>query len=107
LEETGKVVVFITAASSEEAREIARLLVERRRAACVSILPKVESLFWWQEQLDSATESLLVAKTRASLLPDVVSIVKEVHSYEVPEVVAVPIVGGNPDYLRWMDITCG
>ena len=107
MEETGKVVVFITAASSEEAREIARLLVERRRAACVSILPKVESLFWWQEQLDSATESLLVAKTRASLLPDVVSIVKEVHSYEVPEVVAVPIVGGNPDYLRWMDITCG
>jgi periplasmic divalent cation tolerance protein len=70
--------------------------------ACVNILPKVRSLFWWQDKLDSSQESLLMVKTRVSLLNEIVSMVREVHSYDVPEVIALPIIGGNPDYLEWI-----
>ena len=98
-----EVVVFITTGSEEEARNIADHLLSRRKAACVNIMPKIESHFWWQEKLDSARESLLIVKTKASLLPEIINLVKEIHSYEVPEVIALPIVGGNPDYLKWLD----
>jgi periplasmic divalent cation tolerance protein len=78
------------------------LLVEQRKAACVSIVPGVHSLFWWQGELDSAEESLLIAKTRGSLLPEVIDLVRKAHSYDVPEIVALPIIGGNEPYLRWI-----
>jgi len=103
MKEPGEIVVFVTAGSGAEARGIGELLLDRRKAACVSIVPGVDSLFWWQGKLDSAQESLLIVKTKASLLPDVVSLVKGVHSYEVPEIIAVPIIGGNEDYLKWID----
>jgi len=101
--ETSSIVVFVTASTEEEARRIADLLVGRRKAACVNIVPRVDSLFWWQGKLDSAQESLLIIKTRASLLPEVVNLVKGVHSYEVPEIIAMPIIGGNEDYLKWLN----
>jgi len=66
-------------------------------------VPSVGSLFWWQGKLDSAQESLLIIKTRALLLPEIVNLVKGVHSYEVPEIIAMPIMGGNEDYLKWID----
>ena len=66
-------------------------------------MPGVSSLFWWQGKLDSAAESLLIVKTRASVLSQVVNLVKQHHSYDVPEVIALPIIGGNQDYLEWMD----
>ncbi len=66
-------------------------------------MPRVNSLFRWQGKLDSAQESLLIIKTRASLLPEIIETVKKAHSYEVPEIIALPIVGGNEDYLKWMD----
>ncbi len=97
------VVLFITTADEEEARLISRVLLERRKAACVSIVPGVNSLFWWQGNIDSAQESLLVVKTRATLVDEVVQLVKEIHSNEVPEIIALPIVGGNQDYLEWID----
>ena len=97
-----KVVVFITAGTEQEANNIARLLVEQRKVACVNIIPKVHSLFWWQGKLDSVQEILLIAKTRASLLPQVINLVQEAHSYDVPEILALPIVGGNEDYLTWI-----
>lgn len=103
MKETSDIVVFVTAGTGEEARRIAELLLDQRKAACVNIVPKVDSLFWWQGKLDSAQESLLIIKTKASLLPDVVSLVKGIHSYEVPEVIAMPIIGGNEDYLKWID----
>jgi len=78
-------------------------LLNQRKAACINIVSGVDSLFWWQGKLDSARESLLIIKTRASLLPEVVELVKSVHIYEVPEIIAMPIVGGNEDYLRWID----
>jgi len=97
------IALFITAASVEEARRISSVLLEQRKVACVNIVPRVSSVFWWQGKLDSAQESLLIIKTKASLLNEVVRLVKEVHSYDVPEVIALPIVGGNQDYLEWID----
>jgi len=95
-------VVFITASSHEEARKIADALVSQRKAACVNIVPRVNSLFRWRGKIEDVEESLLVVKTRAKLFPDVVSTVKGIHSYEVPEIIALPIVEGNPDYLKWI-----
>ncbi len=97
-----KVVIFITAGTEQEAHNIARLLVEQRKAACANIVPRVHSLFWWQGKLDSAQEALLIVKTRTSLLPQVINLVREAHSYDVPEIIALPIIGGNEDYLRWI-----
>jgi periplasmic divalent cation tolerance protein len=104
--ETDKIVVFITTSSEEEARKIAESLVNRRKAACVNIVPRVDSLFWWKGKLDSARESLLLVKTKASLFPEIISLVKEIHSYEVPEIIALPIMAGSEDYLKWLDIAC-
>lgn len=103
MEEAGPVVVMITTADEEEAHRIAELLVNQRKVACVNIVPRVDSLFWWQGKPVSAQESLLIIKTQASLLPEIVSLVKEAHSYEVPEIIALPIIGGSEDYLKWLD----
>jgi periplasmic divalent cation tolerance protein len=103
MKETGKIVILVTTSSEPEAHKIADLLLSRRKAACVNIVPKVDSSFWWQGKLDSARESLLIIKTKASLLPEIVDLVKAAHSYEVPEIIALPIIGGSEDYLRWID----
>ena len=96
------IVVFITTSSYEEARKIADALVVQKKAACVNIVPKVSSLFRWKGKIEDVEESLMVVKTRAELFPDIVSTVKSIHSYEVPEIIALPIVEGNPDYLSWL-----
>ncbi|GAG10655.1 unnamed protein product [marine sediment metagenome] len=103
MEDRAHIVVFITTATAEEAQRIANILVSGRKAACVNIVPQVHSRFWWQGKIDSADEALLVVKTKAALLDEIIKLVKENHSYEVPEIVALPIVGGNPDYLKWLD----
>lgn len=100
--EESYIVVLVTTATFEEAQQISRALIEQRKAACVNIVPKVESLFWWQDKLDSAQESLLIIKTRAPLLNEVITLVKEIHSYTIPEIIALPIVGGSQDYLKWV-----
>ncbi len=101
------IVVFITVADEEEARLISRVLLKQRKAACANIIPGGNSLFWWQEKIDSARESLLVIKTRSALLDEVIQLVKEIHSYDVPEIIALPIIGGNRDYLEWIDNETG
>ena len=103
MKESDYIVIFITTATPEEAQQISRSLLEQRKAACVNIISKVESLFWWNDKLDSAHEILLVVKTKASLLPEITNLVKGAHSYTVPEIIAMPIVGGNPDYLEWIE----
>jgi periplasmic divalent cation tolerance protein len=102
MDKEDNVVIFITTGTDEEAHKIANMLLNKRKAACVNILPRVSSLFWWQDKLDSAQESLIIVKTRASLVNEIVSLVREAHSYDIPEVIALPIVGGNPDYLEWI-----
>ena len=101
-----KVVILITTSGEEEAHKIAELLVNGKKAACVNIVPRVDSLFRWKDKLDSARESLLLVKTKASLFPEIVELVKRTHSYEVPEIIALPIIAGSEDYLKWLDIAC-
>jgi periplasmic divalent cation tolerance protein len=97
------VVVLVTASSQDEARAVGRTLVERRLAACVNIVPGVRSLFRWKGEIEDQEETLLVVKSRAELLPSVIEAVKQVHTYTVPEVIALPILAGSADYLAWLD----
>lgn len=106
MKKADKVVVLITTGSEEEAHKIAESLVNGKKAACVNIVPRVDSLFRWEGKIDSARESLLLVKTKASLFPEIISLVKEIHSYEVPEIIALPIIGGSEDYLEWLDTAC-
>ena len=101
------IVVLITADDAGEGQRIARALVEQKKAACVNIVPGVESIFRWEGKPDEARESLLVVKTKASMLPDVTRLVKELHSNEVPEIISLPITGGNEDYLEWIGESVG
>ena len=95
--------VFMTCEKEEEAQKIASVLLNKKKAACVSIFPKGDSFFWWKGKVEKAREYLIIAKTVSSLLDDLIKLVKEIHNYEVPEVVALPIMGGNEDYLDWLD----
>ena len=104
--EADYIVVLVTTGGEAEARKIAELLVGHKKVACASIVPRVDSLFPWEGRLESARESLMIAKTKASLFPEIAELVKAAHSYEVPEIVALPIVAGSEDYLKWLDITC-
>ena len=103
MEGSDKVVVFITTPTIEEADRIADVIVRQRKAACVNIVPQVRSRFWWQGKIESAEEALLIVKTKSALLDEVIGLVKANHSYEVPEVIVLPISGGNQDYLNWLD----
>jgi len=97
------IVVFITTGTHGHGREIADMLLGEKLVACVNIVPKVHSKFWWKGKIDSGDESLLIVKTRADLLDKLIASVKRKHSYTIPEIIALPIVGGNKDYLDWID----
>ncbi len=101
--ESEHIVVFITVADEEEARLISRVLLKQRKVACINIVPGVNSLFWWRAKIDTERESLLIIKTRSVLLDEITQLVKEIHSDDVPEIIAVPIIGGNKEYLEWID----
>ena len=95
--------VLITTSDDEEARLIADMLLGQRKIACANIVSGLTSLFWWRDKVDRETESLLMVKTRSDCLERLVELVKEVHSYENPEIISLPIVGGSADYLEWID----
>ncbi|TBR18418.1 divalent-cation tolerance protein CutA [bacterium] len=96
-------IIFITASKDKEAEKIAKGLLESKLAACVNIVPRVKSYFWWEGKIDRADELLLIVKTRKSLVNKLIKKVKSLHGYTVPEVVAFPIINGNKDYLKWID----
>ena len=100
---TKHVVVFVTAKDKPEAQRIARGLLNDKLIACANIIDGVQSLFWWQGRIDDAAETLLVLKTKQSLFKKVAARVKALHSYETPEVIALPVVDGHTDYLKWID----
>jgi len=97
------IIVFVTCASRKEANRIARGLVTDRLAACVNILGGVESVFRWQGKIDTSQEVLLVIKSKKSKLTKLISLIKSRHSYQVPEVIALPIIAGEEKYLRWLN----
>jgi periplasmic divalent cation tolerance protein len=100
-------IIYITADTDETARKITDGLLENRMAACVNIVPGLESHYWWQGKIETAQERLLIVKTRQELLADATALVKKLHPYSVPEVIAVPVTGGSPDYLRWVQDETG
>ena len=100
--ETAFIVAFTTVGSREEATKIATLLIEERLAACVNILPGIESVYSWKGEIHADPEIKLMIKTRRSLEDALISRVVELHSYDVCEVTCLPIVAGNPPYLDWL-----
>jgi periplasmic divalent cation tolerance protein len=105
---TDKVVVLITCGSAKEAERIARRLVAARLAACVNVLDApVRSTYRWKEKVESARERLLLIKTSRKLLPRVEAEVRKLHSYDVPEFIALPIAAGSGDYLAWLEACLG
>jgi len=97
-----EIIVLITASNNDEAVAISTALVQERLAACVNIVPAVRSLFIWKGTMQDEQETLLIAKSRQSLMERLIARVKSLHSYAVPEVIALPIVSGSEDYLRWL-----
>lgn len=97
------IVIFVTTANVQEAEKISSQLVNRKLAACANIVEGIKSFFWWQGKIDSAGEVLLVIKSKKSKLAAIIKEVKSLHSYEVPEIIAMPIIAGDKDYLRWVD----
>jgi periplasmic divalent cation tolerance protein len=98
-----EIIVLITASSEQEAVNIGSTLVNEHLAACVNIVPRIRSLFFWEGKTQDAQESLLIAKSRRLVLDQLISRVKALHSYTVPEVIALPIIGGSLEYLAWLN----
>jgi len=99
---TDQIVVLSTCSSEEEAERLARLLVEQRLAACVSVVPGVRSFYRWRGAVECAAEWLLLAKSSRGLFPALAAALERAHSYEVPEVLALPVVEGAANYLDWL-----
>ena len=95
--------IMVTASSREEAEKIATTLLKRKLIACANILGPVSSRFWWQGKIDSAEEYMIFMKTKRELFDQVADNVKQLHSYEVPEIIALPIVEGAKPYLEWIN----
>jgi periplasmic divalent cation tolerance protein len=99
--------IYVTASSLDQAKSIGHQIVEERLVACVNILPHMTSIYRWQGKLEEAEEVVMIVKTTESLVERVISRVRELHSYECPCVVAVPIVAGDPDFLAWISRETG
>jgi periplasmic divalent cation tolerance protein len=99
---TDKILVLTTASSKDEARKIARALVERLLAACVNIVPQVGSIYRWEAEVEEAEEWLLIVKTTRTAFERVRDAIKELHSYDVPECVCISIEEGSLEYLSWI-----
>jgi periplasmic divalent cation tolerance protein len=97
------VAVTITTKNIPEAKKIAGIIVRNKLAACANIIPSVYSVYWWKKKIQEHTEAMIVFKTRNALVKRLIRVVKENHSYAVPEIVVLPITGGSSDYLKWID----
>jgi periplasmic divalent cation tolerance protein len=99
---TDKVVILVTAANQDESRKIARRLVEAELAACVNILPPIESVYRWQGQIAEEGEYLLIIKSDKALYAEIETEILKLHSYRTPEIICLPIVEGSRNYLQWI-----
>lgn len=104
MSETGEpLVVLTTWPEQEAAREAATLWIEQGLAACVNLLPTMTSIYAWQGRIESGSEHLLLIKTTRGVLSRLQQAIRDSHPYELPEIIALPIVAGLPDYLEWID----
>ena len=103
MKKSNYIVVFVTSKDKAEAQRIAQYLLKQKCAACVNIVDGIQSLFWWEGKIDQSAEVLLIIKSKKSLFRKIVSGVRAVHSYSVPEIIALPIAEGHQDYLKWID----
>ncbi len=100
---SGRIVALSTVGSAQDAERIARALVERRLAACVNVVPGLVSIYRWKDAVERDEEQLLVIKTRSEKLEALRSALVALHPYELPELIVLPIEGGHPPYLEWLD----
>jgi periplasmic divalent cation tolerance protein len=100
---TDKIVVLTTCDSEDEAERIARVLVEKRVAACVNILPNARSIYRWKGAIERAQEFVMLIKTRRDAFESLRAELSKIHSYEIPEIIALPVVDGSEAYLGWID----
>ena len=104
---TKTVQVITTTGTKADAQRIARALVEKRLAGCVQVVGPITSTYWWRGEIETAEEWMCVIKSREDLYEELEAAVKEVHPYDVPEILAVPLVAGSRDYLDWLDSELG
>ena len=97
------VVIFCTVPNKDEAKKISEALLKEKLAACVSTVDKVSSMFLWNEELCKENELLLIIKTKRELFDKIEAVIKAFHSYNVPEIIALPIIVGSQDYLGWIE----
>lgn len=97
------IVVLVTTPNREVAERIARKLVETRLAACINIIDSIKSMYWWKGRIEEDNEVLMIIKTRLDVFNDLVEEVKKNHVYEVPEVIALPVIIGYRDYINWLE----
>ena len=97
-----KLIVLTTAGSETEARKMAHTLVERRLAACVNIIPRIQSVYRWEGKVEETEECLLLIKTVKAREDQVRTAIRELHTYDLPECIAIPIESGSAEYLKWL-----
>ena len=97
------VIISITACSEQEAKKIATALVNEKLVACANIIPKISSIYWWENKVCQEDEVMVIAKSMQSLFPTIIDRVKSLHSYKVPEIISFPISEGLPEYLNWIE----
>jgi periplasmic divalent cation tolerance protein len=95
--------VFVTSKNIKEAGKISAGVLKNKLAACASIIKGVNSSYWWHGKIENSSETLIIMKTKIGLMEKLTSAIKKAHSYSVPEIIALPIVRGNPDYLKWIN----
>ena len=95
--------VYVTTSDQEEAENIGQILVEARLAACANVLGPITAIYWWEEKVERSCEASLIIKSRADLLDAVTEKIKNIHSYDCPCIVALPIKGGSSNFLDWLE----
>lgn len=100
------VLIYVTCSNELEARKISHTLVKERLVACVNIIPTIQSLYWWNDEIQDDTETAFFAKSTRKNVDGVVNLVKDIHSYDCPSIIVTDIENGNPDFLKWIGEEC-
>ncbi len=97
------VIIYITTSDRAEAQKIGETLIKKRLAACANVIENIHSIYWWKGKIERDDETLLLLKTKDDRIEDIINTVKQLHSYENPDITAIPLVKGSREYLRWID----